>query len=325
MLRVLLSIRVAVMLPLLFLIAPAAASWPEHPIRIIVSQSPGGASDMQTRLIAQPLSEVLRQPVVVENKPGATGLIGAEAAATAAPDGYTLLLFQDVNTIFPSIMKNIRHDPAKAFAPVTLIGSGPGVLVANSNFPLGSLRELVEYARQHPDKLSYGTPGVGTIQHLSGEIIQRSAGIKMTAIPYKGGGQTIQDVVSGQIPLAMLGVPPLLPHIQAGKLKPLAVTGRTRSPFLPDVPTFAELGCTGVEDIRQWQGIVVPAGTPQPIIARLHKEILGIMQRPDVLEKVRKMGMEATTSPTPEDFGALIRNELDIWPKVTAAAGIEAQ
>jgi len=305
--------------------ARAAQPWPDRPVRIIVSQSPGGASDMQTRMIAEPLSRVLGQPVVVENRPGATGLIGAEAAAVAAPDGYTLLIFQDVNTIFPSVMKSIHHDPAKSFAPITLIGRGPGVLVAHPSFDQDTLQGLVREAKAHPNKLSYATPGVGTIQHLSGEIFQRTAGIKMTAIPYKGGGQAIADAVSGQVPLAMMGVPPVRPHIAAGKLKALAVTGTERSRFLPDVPTFKELGYPGVEEIYQWQGVVAPAGTPPEIIQRLHDEIVKIMERPEILEKMQTMGLEPITSPTPQDFAGLIRAELKRWPEVAKAAGIEPQ
>jgi len=302
-----------------------AASWPERPIKIIVSQSPGGASDMQARMISQPLADALGQPVVIENKPGASGLIGAEMAALAAPDGYTILLFQDLNTIFPSIMKKIRHDPATSFEPITLVGTSPAVLLANSASPLNTVQELVDYARQNPNKLSYAIAGIGTTQHLAIEIFQHRVGIKMTAIPYKGGGQAIVDVVSGQVPLAALGVPPILSHVKAGTLKVLAVTGHARSPFLPDAPTFQELGFSGLEEIGQWNGFVVPAGTPPAIVARLHDEIVKIMSMPEILEKMKTIGMVPTTSATPDDFKKLIADELKRWPDVVQAAGIEPQ
>lgn len=280
---------------------------------------------MQARMISQPLAEALGQPIVIENKPGATGLMGTELAATAAPDGYTILLFQDVNTIFPSIMKKLRHDPATSFDPITIVGISPAVLLANSASPIDTVQELVDEARKHPNQMSYAIAGIGTTQHLALEIFQRRTGIKMTAIPYKGGGQAIADVVSGQVPLAALGVPPILPHVKAGKLKVLAVTGRTRSPYLPDAPTFMELGFKGLEDIRQWNGFVVPAGTPPAIIARLHDEIVKIMGTPDVLEKMKTIGMVPATSATPEDFKKLIAEELKRWPDVVKDAGITPQ
>lgn len=303
----------------------AAPKWPDRPIRIIVSQSPGGASDMQARMISQPLAEALGQPVVIENKAGASGLIGAELAAKAAPDGYTILLFQDVNTIFPSIIGKLRHDPATSFDPITLVGTGPAVLLANSSSPINSVQELVDYSRKNPGSLSYAIAGVGTTQHLALEVFQQRTGTKMTAIPYKGGGQAIVDVVSGQVPLAALGVPPILTHVKAGTLKVLAVSGRARSPFLPDAPTFLELGVPGLDDINQWNGFVVPAGTPPAIITRLHDEIVRIMGTPEILEKMKTIGMVPTTSPSPEDFKNLIARELERWPAVVKAAGIQPQ
>lgn len=302
--------------------ALTSAAWPDRPIKIIISQSPGGASDMQVRMIAPPLAKALGQTIVIENKPGAAGLLGTELAATAAPDGYTILLFQDVNTIFPSIMKKLRHDPATSFDPITIVGTSPAVLLANSASPIDTVQALITEARKQPNQMSYAIAGIGTTQHLALEIFQHRNGIKMTAIPYKGGGQAISDVVSGQVPLAALGVPPILPHVKAGKLKVLAVTGRTRSLYLPDAPTFMELGFKGLEDIRQWNGFVVPAGTPPAIIARLHYEIVKIMGSPEILEKMKAIGMLPATSASPEDFKKLIAEELKSWPDVVKDARI---
>ncbi len=301
-----------------------AQTWPTKPVRIIVPHAPGGVTDVVTRLVAQPLSEALGQSVVVENRPGAAGLLGTELAAAAEPDGYTLLMFVDTNTIFPSTVKALRHDPAKSFAPITILGRGSHVMVAHPSLPVANMRELVQYAKQHPKELSYASPGSGSPQHLGTEIIKQSAGIDMVHIPYKGGGQAIVDVVGGQVKLGMLGMAPALPHVKAGKLKALAVTGATRSSVLPDVPTVAESGFPGFQT-GQWQGIVAPAGTPPAVIRRLHEEMLKIMRLPAVVEKLASIGMDTTTSATPEEFALTLGEELRRWPQVVKAAGIQPE
>ena len=312
---------------LLCAVAPPAAlaqSWPSKPVRIIVPHAPGGVTDVVTRTVAQPLSEALGQPVVVDNRPGAAGLLGTEVAATAAPDGYTLLMFVDTNTIFPSTVKALRHDPAKSFTPITILGRGAHVLVAHPSLPVDNLQDLVRYAKAHPRELSYASPGTGSPQHLGVEIIKSAAGLDMVHIPYKGGGQAIVDVVGGQVKLGILGMAPALPHIKSGRLKALAVTGATRSKVLPDVPTVAESGFPGFET-GQWQGIVAPAGTPAAVITRTHDELLKIMRQPAVAEKLASIGMDTTTSATPEDFARMLQGELKRWPDVVKAAGIQAE
>ena len=312
---------------LLCAVAPPAAlaqSWPSKPVRIIVPHAPGGVTDVVTRTVAQPLSEALGQPVVVDNRPGAAGLLGTEVAATAAPDGYTLLMFVDTNTIFPSTVKSLRHDPPKSFAPITLLGRGAHVLVAHPSLPVETLQDLVRYAKAHPRELSYASPGTGSPQHLGVEIIKSAAGLDMVHIPYKGGGQAIVDVVGGQVKLGILGMAPALPHIKSGRLKALAVTGATRSKVLPDVPTVAESGFPGFET-GQWQGIVAPAGTPAAVITRTHDELLKIMRQPAIAEKLAAIGMDTTTSATPEDFARMLQDELKRWPEVVKAAGIQAE
>ncbi len=301
-----------------------AQGWPVKPVKIIVPHAPGGVTDVVTRTLAQPLSEALGQPVVVENRPGAAGLLGTDVVAKAAPDGYTLLMFVDTNTIFPSTVKQLQHDPATSFAPITVLGRGSHVLIAHPSLPVNNLQELIAYAKAHPKELSYASPGTGSPQHLGFEIIKNSSGIDVVHIPYKGGGQAIVDVLGGNVKLGMLGMAPALPHIKAGKLKALAVTGGRRSSVLPDVPTVAESGFPGFET-GQWQGIVAPAGTPPIAIQRVHAELLKIMRQPAVAEKLGSIGMDTTTSSTPDDFARMLQEELKRWPAVVKSAGIQPE
>jgi tripartite-type tricarboxylate transporter receptor subunit TctC len=304
--------------------AATAQSWPAKPIRIIVPHAPGGVTDVVTRTLAQPLSEALGQPVVVENRPGAAGLLGTEVAAAAPPDGYTLVMFVDTNTIFPSTVKVLHHDPQTSFAPITLLGRGSHVLVAHPSLPVTNLQELIAYAKAHPNELSFASPGTGSPQQLGFEIIKLKSGIDVVHIPYKGGGQAILDVLGGQVKLGMVGMAPALPHIRAGKLKALAVTSKERSPVLPDVPTVAESGFPGFET-GQWQGIAAPAGTPQAVILRVHGELLKIMRQPAVVEKMASIGMDTSVSATPNDFALMLQDELKRWPAVVKAAGIKPE
>lgn len=319
--RVLAAVAAALML----VVAPPSAhaqSWPSKPIRIIVPAAPGGVSDFIGRMVAQPLSEVLGQSVIVDNRPGASGLLGTEIAAAATPDGYTLLMFADTNSIFPSTVKSMRHDPVKSFTPITILGRGAFVLVAHPSLPVNNLQELIRYAKQHPgEKMSYASPGAGSPMHLGFELIKASSGIDIVHIPYKGGGQAILNLVGGQVKVGIIGMAPALPHIKAAKIKALAVTGGTRSKVLPDVPTVAESGLPGFA-IAQWQGIVAPAGTSSVVIARVHDELLKIMRQPAVAEKLESIGMDTTTSATPEDFARFVQDEVKRWPAVARAAGV---
>ena len=302
----------------------AGQAWPARPIKIVVPYAPGGASDVVARNVAQPLSEVLGQPVVVENRPGAGGLLGTEVVANAAPDGYTLLLYVDNNTIFPSRVKEMRHDPVTSFAPITLLVRGANVLVGTPALPVRNLQELVQHAKQHPNTLSYATPGPGTAQHLAFEMIRNAASLDVVHIPYKGGGQAIIDLVGGKVELGMLGIAPTLPHLKSGKIKALAVTGRTRSSLLPDVPTVAESGFPGYQ-AEQWLGLVAPAKTPSAIIARLHDELVKIMAQKPMIERMAGLGMEAATNATPEDFARMIGSELKLWAGAAKAAGVKPE
>jgi len=306
------------------LVAAQAQTWPTRPIMIIVAQAPGGVTDVVTRIIAQPLSDILGQAVVVEDRPGATGLVGTEVVARAAPDGYTLLSYVDANTILPFTMKHIDHDPDRSFAAITLVARGSHVIVANPSAPFSNLREVIDYAKAHPGDLSYASPGTGSPQHLATETLARETGIRITHIPYKGGGQAIVDVVAGNVPLGTVGLAPALPHLRAGKLKAIAVTGATRSPLLPDVATVAEVAVPGFSTV-QWQGLTAPAGTPAQVIERLHQAMVEVMKRPDVVEKIRNQGLEAVSSASPDEFQQMIRTELKRWPAVVKSAGVQAE
>ena len=322
--RLLIRLAVAVALVGAGAASAFAQAWPNKPIRLIVSYPPGGVTDVVARVVAQPLSETLGQTVLVENKPGAAGMIGSETVANAPADGHTLLMFVDGNTILPSIMKQMPFDSRKAFAPITVLGRGSHVIVVHPSLPVRSLPELIDYARKRPGELSYASPGLASPQSLSVEAIKSAKGIDLVHVPYKGGGQAIADVVSGTVKVGVLGMAPTLPHLRSGKLIAIAVTGAQRSPLLPDVPTVAEAAMPGFET-AQWQGMVAPAGTPAPVIARLHDELVRIMATPGVIERLKAIGMDNATSPTPADFGQQIEADLARWPAVVKAAGIQPQ
>ena len=301
-----------------------AQAWPAKPIRIMVSYAPGGVTDTIARWVAQPLGEALGQSVVVENRPGAAGVIGTEIVAKAPPDGYTLLMFVDGTSMMPAAIKGLQHDPVKSFAQVTILGRGSLVIVAHPSFPANTLQELIQYAKRNPGELSFATPGKSGPQHLTFESIKTLGGFRAEHIPYKGGGQAIVDVVAGQVKIGVLGMAPSLPHIKAGKLKALAVTGRDRAPALPEVPTVAESGFPGFE-VAQWQGLVAPTGTPPAVIARLHAELVRIMRMPAIVEKLASIGMDNSTSATPDDFTQWVQKETSRWPALFKAAGIQPE
>jgi tripartite-type tricarboxylate transporter receptor subunit TctC len=278
-------------------------------------------TDVVARLAAQHLGDALGQPVVVDNKPGAGGILGTDIVAKAPPDGYTLLMFVDANTIFPSTSKVLNHDPATSFTPISLLGRGSHVLVAHPSVAANNLRELVSVVRQNPKDFSAALPSYGGPQHLALEMIKVAAGVDITPIPYKGGAPAVVDVVGGQVKLGLLGMAPALPHIKSGKLKAIAVTGASRSAVLPNVPTLAESGLAGFAT-SQWQGIVAPAGTPAAVVARIHAELVKIMQQAAIVDKLASIGMDNATSATPDEMARMIRDELVRWPAVVKAAGI---
>ena len=290
------------------------------PINLVVTFAAGGAMDLTARSMAAVMTESFGQ-VIVENRTGGGGLIGTDYVARAAPDGYTLLMFADVNVIAPAVYPKLNHDPIKDFAPITNTILGTHLILAHPSVKANTLKELIELAKREPGKLTFGSPGTATPQHLAGELFkQQAGGLDIQHVPYRGGGQLITDLVGGQIPLGMLGLPPSLPHIKAGKLKAFAVTARKRSPSLPDVPTVEEAGLPGYETV-QWFGPVAPAGTPRPVIERLHAEFTKALRNPVVVERLGAAGLEVAPSASPEAYAAFIRAEYERWPAIVKAAG----
>lgn len=319
---------VSVLIVSLLALGPAlswAQTWPSRPLKLIVNSPPGGASDVMARLVAVPLGDALGQSVVVENRPGGGGLIATEYVAKSAADGYTMLLATPVNTLFPYTVKKLNHDPIRSFDPITILGQASLVLVAHPSLGAKSLQDVMQMAKAKPGALPYASPGAGSPQNLSMEVILNHYGVEMVHVPYKGGGQAVVDLVSGHVAVGMLGIAPALPHIRSGRLVALATTGKTRSLVLPDVATVAESGVPGFET-GQWQGIVVPAGTPTIIISRLHAELVKIMSRTDIQEKLKDVGIDETrTSESPAAFKAMLIAEIKKWEPAVKRAGLQPE
>jgi tripartite-type tricarboxylate transporter receptor subunit TctC len=297
-----------------------AQSYPSKPIHLIVPFPPGGPTDIVGRLVAQKLSEGVGQPVVVENRPGAGGTVGSTAAAKSAADGYTLL-YGSTSTlaIAPSLYKNLSYDPRKSFAPISLVSRGPILVAVNAQVPARTLKEFIDLAKKSPGKLSYSSGGNGTPPHLAGELFKTVAGIDVLHVPYKGGGPAINDVAGGQVQAVFEGQVALLPHLQSGRIRALAITGAKRNPSLPDVPTVAEAGLPQY-DANFWSGLVAPAGTPNDTIGKLNAVLVKALQAPDVRETLSRQGLEAAGN-SPQEFSAYIAAELEKWAAVVKTSG----
>lgn len=302
--------------------------WPTaKPITYLVPFPAGGTTDVLARLISQKLGPVLGTSVVIDNKGGAGGSVGSEIASRAAPDGFTLLGGTiSSHAINVSLYPKIGYDPLKSFAPVTLIGTNPVVLVVNQASPYKTLKDLLEASRSRPGGLSSASAGTGTSQHLALELLAYKSGVKFTHIPYKGSGPAIQDVIGGQVDMMFDTTVVAGPHIQSGKLRALAVTSAKRLASMPDVPTIAESGIPGLADFEvvSWQAIFVPAGTPAPIVDRLHAEIRKILAQPEMQEKMKGFGMEPADLTTTQ-IAAFQKAEVDKWAQVIKAANIKAE
>src|SRR5688572_18615630 len=296
-----------------FSITANSQSWPYRPIRYIVPFPPGAFNDTLGRVIATELSKTLGQPMVVDNRPGGNSIIGTEAAAKSAPDGYTLFGAALPFSVIQSLYKT-SFDVTKDFAPITL--------VAHPSFRASSVKELIEHARRNPGKVNYGSSGNGTSVHLSMELFKSMTKTFMVHIPYKGSAPVVADLIGGQVDVMFDNVPNVIGHVRAGKMKALAVSTATRSALAPEVPTVAEAGVPGYE-LSVWFGVLAPAGTPREIIARLNTEIVKVLNSADVKERFAKQGVEVRTS-TPEQFGELVRAEVGRWAKVIKEAGIKA-
>jgi tripartite-type tricarboxylate transporter receptor subunit TctC len=305
-------------------LAVAAGAWaqpfPSKPIKIIVPYPPGGTSDILARAVGQKMSEAYGQSVIVENKPGATGNIGADLVAKSPADGYTLLL-ADIGSlaISPSVSSNLPFDPVKDFAPVAMVAYSPHLLAAHPSLPAKNVRELVALLKAKPDSLSFAVSGIGGANHLAGIDFAQRTGVKWTYVPYKGGAQAITDVMAGHAQVLFNGMLATYPAVKDGKLKVLAISSANRFSAAPDIPTVAESGLPGFET-GSWQGIVAPAGTPPDVVRKLHGTVTAILATPEMKEKLIGAGAEVRPQ-SPEQFGAFIRSEKDRWAKVVKESG----
>jgi tripartite-type tricarboxylate transporter receptor subunit TctC len=296
-----------------------AQEYPSRPIRIIVPFSPGGAVDGPTRAIAQELGKRLKQQVIIDNKPGAGATIGTEMVANAPADGYTLLLASQTNAISATLYPKLNFQPIDGFAGISLLGREPGVLVVHPSLPAKNVAELVALAKQKPGELNYASSGNGSGQHLFMALFASMSGIKLTHVPYRGSGQATTDLLAGTVPMAMPGTAGMVGHIKAGKLRPLATSGSTRSPQLPDVPTLAESGIANYA-AYVWMGLLAPKGTPAAVIERLHRELKVVMALPEVKNHFAEAGIEIVAS-TPTEMDSYFREERDHWARVVKDSG----
>ena len=294
-----------------------------RPVRVIVPSSPGGGTDILSRLMAPQLSERLRQPVVVDNRPGAGTIIGNELVAKAPPDGYTLLMSVSTLAILPAMHKKLPYDALRDLAPITQAISAPNILVVHPSLPARSVKELIAIARKRPGEINYASAGLGTNPHLSMELFLSMAGIKMVHVAYKGLGPAMIDLLAGHVVVSTATMLTGLPHVRSGRLRGLGVTGAKRSDVLPELPTVAEAGVPGYEAV-QWYGLLAPAQTPKEIITRLHGVMTAALQAPSIREKMAVDGVQPVGS-TPDEFARFLRAETDKWGKVVRAAGIAPQ
>jgi len=307
------------------LLAPVATAqnYPTRAVRLIVHSSPGGSSDILGRLVAQRLTESLGQQVVVENRAGASGMIGVDAAVKSAPDGYTILITQTSLAINPAMFAKIPYNALRDLAPITQIVDGPNVLTVHPSVPAKSVKQLVALAKSRPAGLIIGSPGQGTSPHLSAELFNAMAGVKIDQAQFKGAGLAIVSLLSGEVSVMFPTTPTVIGYLKAERLRALGVTTAKRTQALPEVPTISEAGLPGYES-TQWFGILAPAGTPRPIVDRLNQEIVRIMQAPAIKERLNGQGMEVVTG-TPEQFGAHIKAETEKWAKVIKSMGLKPQ
>jgi tripartite-type tricarboxylate transporter receptor subunit TctC len=306
--------------------APVLAqdAYPARSIRMVIPYPPGGGTDIVGRMVAQKLSEVFGHTVVADNRGGATGNIGTEIVARAAPDGYTLLMGNVApSAINVSLFAKIPYDPVGDFEPVSLVALTPNILLVHPSLPVKTVKEFVALAKTKPGALNYSSAGIGSSSHLAPELLAMMTGIQIVHVPYKGGGPGLVDLLSGQMQFMMTTTPAAMPHVKSGRIRALGVTSARRSQSLPEVPTIAEAGVSGYE-VSTWYGVLVPARTPRAIVTRLHGEIIKLIAVPDTREKLLSQGFEPVGG-TPEEFGAYIKSEIAKWAKVIKTAKIKAE
>ena len=301
----------------------ADAPYPAKVVRMILPFPPGGPTDILGRVVGQKLTENLGQPVVIDNRPGAGGNVGTDYASKQAPDGYTIVLVSPALAISPSLYKKLGYDPVKDLTMVSLVAQIPNVLLVHPSVPARTLKDFVQLARGNPDTLNFGSGGVGTGQHLAGEMLNVLTKIKLVHVPYKGSNQAMMGMIGGQIEMVVIGIPSAVQQVQAGRVRALAVLAGERSPMLPNVPTSKEAGFAGFE-VLSWYGIAAPAGTPREIVARLSGELNKIMKSADGRERLTAAGFDPAFS-TPEYFSEFLQSEIMRYAKVVKAAGIQPE
>jgi tripartite-type tricarboxylate transporter receptor subunit TctC len=312
----------------LALIATAPAAWPQgnkfpdRPVKLIVTYPPGGSSDLMARVLGQKLSDLWGQPVIVENKAGAAGSIGMDYAAHQPNDGYAFVIGNLGPAGVNPLLQKLPYSMEKDFIAVSLSATGPNILVVPANSPYKSVKDIIANAKANPGKVSFGTSGPGSMSHLASELMMRQAGIKMVAIPYKGGGQAVTDVLAGQLPMIISDALPVSQHIASGKLRALAITSEKRSPLFPDIPTFAETGLDGMVALNWW-GIYLPAGTPQAIVDNYNATLAKAMVNPDLKDRYNKLGVEPHAT-SPAEFRTFLANERAKYSKLIADNNIKA-
>jgi tripartite-type tricarboxylate transporter receptor subunit TctC len=297
-----------------------AQAFPTKPVRIIVPQTPGGASDALARVIGQKLAERWAQPVLVENKPGAGGNVGTDYVAKSPADGYTLLMsYVGTQAINGSVYKSLTYDPYKDFAPVATLATVPFALVVNQNLPVKSAGELIAYAKAHPGAVNFGSAGNGSLNHLLGEMVNMNQGVKLVHVPYKGAAGALTDTIGGQIQMTFTSLPSVVGHIRSDKVRALAVTGAKRSATFPNLPTFSEAGIGGLE-LSPWFGLLAPAGTPEPIVRKMNADIADLLRDKDVVEKFAAIGADPYIT-QPDQFGRILQDDIHKWAQVVKASG----
>jgi tripartite-type tricarboxylate transporter receptor subunit TctC len=299
-------------------------TFPRRTITLVIPFAPGGSTSIVGRVVADKMSQLLGQSIVIDNRPGAGGTVGTRLVAKSDPDGYTILLgYTGTLAIGPSLYKEVGYDPRKDFAPIGMIGSAPSALVVYPSFAAKSVAELIAYAKANPGKVNYGSAGVGSVNHITGEYFARAAGITLLHVPYRGTGPALTDLLGGHIPMALAPIPAIHANVAAGLLRALAVTGKTRNALMPDVPTIAESGLTGFE-ASLYYGLVAPAGTPRPVVDRLNKALRDALASDDVRKQLAEDGTEISPD-TPEDYADFIDRDEKKWSELVKASGVEQE
>lgn len=301
----------------------AAQSYPSKPVRFILPFPPGGPTDILGRMLGQKLSDQLGQPVVADNRPGAGGNLGAEVAAKSPPDGYTIVLCAPSLAISPSLYSKLNYDPIKDFAPISLVASIPNVLLVHPSVPAKTLKDLIALARSYPGRLNFGSGGIGTSNHLASEMLKGLAKVNIMHVPFKGSNQAMLSMIGGHVDMVVIGVPPAIPQIRTGKVRPLAVLSAARLQGLPDVPTAKEAGMPNFEVIT-WYGVLAPAGTPREIVTRLNLEVVKMMGTADLKERMTGAGFDPLSG-SPGQFAEFIKTETVRWAKVIRDAGVRVE